>query len=110
MAAPDPEHLQLTDFLDLPTLQEIQDSFAAVAQVKAVITDAAGKVLTQAKPTKEFLRRQLALAGSGDLQSATGWFVEISDHVVCEITDVSAEEVDFDGEVVGPTGSVHEDM
>jgi len=62
MALPDAEHLSLTDFLDLPTLQEIQDSFAAVAQVKAVITDAAGNVLTQAKPTKEFLRRQRALA------------------------------------------------
>ena len=62
MALPDPEHLSLTDFLDLPTLQEIQDSFAAVAQVKAVITDAAGNVLTQAKPTKEFLRRQRTLA------------------------------------------------
>jgi sigma-B regulation protein RsbU (phosphoserine phosphatase) len=62
MALPDPEQLSLTDFLDLPTLQEIQDSFAAVAQVKAVITDAAGNVLTQAKPTKEFLRRQRALA------------------------------------------------
>jgi serine phosphatase RsbU (regulator of sigma subunit) len=62
MALPEAEQLSLTDFLDLPTLQEIQDSFAAVAQVKAVITDAAGNVLTQAKPTKEFLRRQRALA------------------------------------------------
>jgi serine phosphatase RsbU (regulator of sigma subunit) len=62
MALPDAEQLSLTDFLDLQTLQEIQDSFAAVAQVKAVITDAAGKVLTQARPTKEFLRRQRALA------------------------------------------------
>lgn len=71
MADSDPENLQLTDFLDLPTLQEIQDSFAAVARVKTVITDAAGKVITQAMPTKEFLLRQRALAESarigGDL-------------------------------------------
>ena len=43
----DPDHLKLTDFMDLPTLQEIQDSFAAVANVKATITDADGRVLTQ---------------------------------------------------------------
>ena len=34
------ENLTLTDFMDVPTLQEIQDSFAAVADVKATITDA----------------------------------------------------------------------
>jgi hypothetical protein len=28
-----PAHLQLTDFMDLPSLQEIQDSFAAIANV-----------------------------------------------------------------------------
>ena len=60
----DPEHLQLTDFLDLETLQEIQDSFAAIANVKAIITDATGNRLTQAAPTREFLRRQRAIAAS----------------------------------------------
>jgi sigma-B regulation protein RsbU (phosphoserine phosphatase) len=60
----DPEHLRLTDFLDLPTLQEIQDSFAAVANVKAVITDAEGGTLTQPAPTTEFLRRQRAIAAA----------------------------------------------
>jgi len=59
------ENLTLTDFMDVPTLQEIQDSFAAVADVKATITDAAGNVLTQATPTKEFLRRQKVLAEEG---------------------------------------------
>ena len=58
----DPDNLKLTDFMDAPTLQEIQDSFAAVADVKATITDAAGNVLTQPTPTREFLRRQRALA------------------------------------------------
>lgn len=55
------ETLSLTDFMDLPTLQEIQDSFAAIANVKATITDASGNVLTQPAPTREFLRRQRAI-------------------------------------------------
>src|SRR4051812_6487629 len=62
----DPAHLSLTDFMDLPTLQEIQDSFAAIANVKARITDADGNVLTQATPTKEFLRRQRAIEEAED--------------------------------------------
>src|SRR3954471_23263870 len=57
-----PDILRLTDFVDLATLQEIQDSFAAVADVKAIITDAEGSALTQAAPTTSFLRRQKALA------------------------------------------------
>ncbi|MGH7214749.1 MAG: SpoIIE family protein phosphatase [Tepidisphaeraceae bacterium] len=68
MATIDPDHLKLTDFMDLPTLQEIQDSFAAVANVKAVITDAAGALLTQPTPTKEFLHRQRAIADAEDAQ------------------------------------------
>jgi sigma-B regulation protein RsbU (phosphoserine phosphatase) len=56
------ENLRLTDFMDLPTLQEIQDSFAAVANVKATITDADGKLLTQPTPTSEFLQRQRVIA------------------------------------------------
>ena len=58
----DNDHLRLTDFMDLPTLQEIQDSFAAVANVRATITDADGNVLTQPQPTSEFLRRQRVIA------------------------------------------------
>src|ERR1041385_1789667 len=61
-----PDHLQLTDFMDLPTLQEIQDSFAAVASVHASITDADGNLLTQPAPTKDFLRRQRAIAAVED--------------------------------------------
>ncbi|HTL29423.1 MAG TPA: GAF domain-containing protein, partial [Tepidisphaeraceae bacterium] len=57
----DPDNLRLTDFMDLATLQEIQDGFAAVANVKATITDAAGNVLTQPNPTAEFLKRQRAI-------------------------------------------------
>ncbi len=62
MAASDHETLRLTDFMDLPTLQEIQDSFAAVANVKAVITDADGRELTTPAPAPEFISRQRALA------------------------------------------------
>ncbi len=62
MPAFDPDHLKLTDFMDLPTLQEIQDSFAAVANVKTTITDAEGKLLTQQTPTSDFLKRQSAIA------------------------------------------------
>lgn len=66
MPAFDPDHLNLTDFMDLPTLQEIQDSFAAMANVKATITDADGRLLTQPTPTAEFLKRQDAIAEAAE--------------------------------------------
>ena len=53
---------QLTDFMDVATLQEIQDSFASVANVRATITDANGTVLTQPNPTRDFVERQDAIA------------------------------------------------
>ncbi|MGN6506275.1 MAG: SpoIIE family protein phosphatase, partial [Tepidisphaeraceae bacterium] len=63
----DPSHkFQLTDFMDVPTLQEIQDSFAAVANVRATITDANGTVLTQPNPTRDFVERQDAIAKAED--------------------------------------------
>ena len=52
--------------MDVSTLQEIQDSFAAVANVKATITDASGVVLTQAVPTPDFVERQNAIARAED--------------------------------------------
>jgi sigma-B regulation protein RsbU (phosphoserine phosphatase) len=64
----DSENLHLTDFLDLATLQEIQDGFAAIARVKAIITDAQGNVLTQPTPTREFLQRQRAIAQAEESQ------------------------------------------
>jgi phosphoserine phosphatase RsbU/P len=72
MVSLDADKLRLTDFMDLPTLQEIQDSFAAVANVKAIITDADGNLLTQPTPTKEFLRRQKALAEDEENQPPAG--------------------------------------
>ncbi|MGE5610428.1 MAG: SpoIIE family protein phosphatase [Bacillota bacterium] len=62
----DSNNLKLTDFMDLPTLQEIQDSFAAVANVTARITDAQGNLLTQPTPTRDFLRRQRAIAAAAE--------------------------------------------
>src|SRR5437660_6855506 len=70
MAGLDADHLKLTDFMDLPTLQEIQDNFAAIANVRAIITDADGRVLTQAQPTREFLQRQRALAAAEESRPA----------------------------------------
>ena len=67
----DPENLRLTDFMDLATLQEIQDNFAAVANVRAIITDADGQVLTQMTPTTEFLRRQRVIAQTEDAQGSS---------------------------------------
>src|SRR5688500_11919048 len=72
MSLIDPDNLKLTDFMDLPTLQEIQDSFAAVANVKARITDAAGNIITQPTPTKDFLRRQRAIAAAEEADNGDG--------------------------------------
>ena len=55
------DKIRLTDFMDLPTLQEIQDNFASIANVKVTIADAEGGLLTQPTPTKEFLKRQQAI-------------------------------------------------
>jgi phosphoserine phosphatase RsbU/P len=69
MPAFDLDHLKLTDFMDVATLQEIQDSFAAVANVRATITDASGNTLTQPAPTSEFLKRQHAIAAAEEQQA-----------------------------------------
>src|SRR3954467_5121490 len=58
------DNLRLTDFMDVQTLQEIQDSFAAVASVRATITDADGNRLTQPAPTSDFIKRQQTLAAA----------------------------------------------
>ena len=79
MPGRDPDRLNLTDFMDLQTLQEIQDSFAAVANVKATITDAQGATLTQPAPTADFVSRQQAIAqsaqGAGQGPQQEGEFV-----------------------------------
>src|SRR6059058_2655628 len=62
-----PDNLRLTDFMDVKTLQEIQDSFAAVANVRAIITDAVGNRITQPAPSGEFLKRQQTLAAAEEM-------------------------------------------
>lgn len=55
---------RLTDFLDLATLQDIQDSLAMVAQVKASILDNAGQPLTQTTVSERFSTRSAAIAAA----------------------------------------------
>lgn len=54
--------LKLTDVVDRAILQEIQDSFAAVAGVRASIFDIDGNPLTQPTPSREFVARQKSIA------------------------------------------------
>ena len=54
--------LRLTDFMDLAALQEIQDGFAAIANVKAIITDPDGNRLTSPDPTNSFLLKRDVIA------------------------------------------------
>jgi len=68
----DLDHLKLTDFLDAATLQEIQDSFAAVANVQARITDAEGNVLTKPVPSGQFMKRQMAIAAAAEQEGGSG--------------------------------------
>jgi phosphoserine phosphatase RsbU/P len=56
------DELKLTDFMDLAALQEIQDGFASIANVKAIITDPAGNVITSPQPAQAFLQKQAAIA------------------------------------------------
>lgn len=60
----DGSQLKLTDFVDRAILQEIQDAFAAVANVRASIFDSDGELLTQPTPSRDFLARQRSIAES----------------------------------------------
>ncbi|MCL2647363.1 MAG: SpoIIE family protein phosphatase [Phycisphaerales bacterium] len=53
--------LKLTEFLDVATLQDIQDSLAMVARVKASILDPAGTPLTQPTVSERFSTRSAAI-------------------------------------------------
>ncbi len=70
-AAGTPSGVKLTEFLDLATLQDIQDSLAMVAQVKASILDVGGHPLTQTTVSERFSNRSAAIAAArkqrGDL-------------------------------------------
>ncbi|MGC8560336.1 MAG: SpoIIE family protein phosphatase [Phycisphaerae bacterium] len=54
----------LTDFLDVDTLQDIQDSLASVAQVSACIRDARGQPLTEPTVSDRFQARSAAIAAA----------------------------------------------
>jgi len=56
--------MKLTEFLDLATLQDIQDSLAMVAQVKASILDNTGQPLTQTTVSERFSNRSAAIAAA----------------------------------------------
>jgi len=56
--------VRLTEFLDLATLQDIQDSLAMVAQVKATILDNNGQALTQTTVSERFSTRSAAIAAA----------------------------------------------
>ena len=77
----DAEHLKLTDFVDLATLQGIQDHFAAVANVRATITDADGRLLTQAAPAAAFVRRQRDIAAAADTADGAAYAKEGTEYV-----------------------------
>lgn len=78
MAEFNADNLKLTDFMDLRTLQEIQDSFMAVANVRAVIRDADGTILTEPTTPSDILRKRQAIV---DGQSAEGPIREGNDFV-----------------------------
>src|SRR5947209_5621900 len=59
-----PATMKLTEFLDLATLQDIQDSLAMVAQVKASILDTSGAPLTQTTVSERFSNRSAAIVAA----------------------------------------------
>jgi sigma-B regulation protein RsbU (phosphoserine phosphatase) len=56
--------MKLTEFLDLATLQDIQDSLVMVAQVKASILDTNGVPFTQTTVSERFSNRSAAIAAA----------------------------------------------
>ncbi|MGN6368210.1 MAG: SpoIIE family protein phosphatase [Phycisphaerae bacterium] len=56
--------MKLTEFLDVATLQDIQDSLAMVAQVKASILDNSGQPLTQTTVSERFANRSAAIVAA----------------------------------------------
>ncbi len=63
---------RLTDYIDAATLQDIQDSLASVARVKATILDAQGAPLTHTTVSKRFQARSAAIAASHSARGDAG--------------------------------------
>jgi phosphoserine phosphatase RsbU/P len=59
-----PPTMKLTEFLDLATLQDIQDALVMAAQVKATVLDNAGVPLTQTTVSERFASRSAAIAAA----------------------------------------------
>jgi phosphoserine phosphatase RsbU/P len=107
----DLDNLKLTDFLDVATLQEIQDSFAAVANVQARITDADGNVITKAVPSGQFLQRQGAIASAAaQASSAAGARIEGAEYVAPIIVNhqqLGTLRMSADGAPAGRPAAIH---
>jgi len=69
-----PTRLSLTDFLDLQTLQEIQDSFTTLTRLETSIRDASGNVVTAPTEADELFQSDLAMDWliDGDEETAGG--------------------------------------
>ncbi len=67
-----PTAARLTDYIDSATLQDIQDSLASVANVKATILDPDGRPLTQTTVSKRFETRSAAIAAARDRKGDSG--------------------------------------
>ncbi len=63
---------RLTDYIDAATLQDIQDSLASVARVKATILDSQGVPLTHTTVSKRFQTRSAAIAASHSAKGDSG--------------------------------------
>lgn len=63
---------RLTDYIDTATLQDIQDSLASVARVKATILDDQGIPLTLTTVSKRFQTRSAAIAASHSARGDAG--------------------------------------
>ncbi len=63
---------RLTDYIDAATLQDIQDSLASVARVKATILDDRGVPLTHTTVSKRFQTRSAAIAASHSAKGDAG--------------------------------------
>jgi len=58
---PGQPRLSLTDFLDLPTLQEIQDSFTTLTRLATSIRDADGNIITTPTEADELFQSDLVI-------------------------------------------------
>lgn len=101
---PSAPRLALTDFVDLGTLQEIQDAFASVTRLTTTILDADGQPVTV--PTDALKRRQSDLIFEQliDLNPARGNArgSEDADTATSSGADAAAQPAEGDGQFLAP--------